>query len=150
MKFLLASILSILLSTTLSADTIKPKSTGVFFDKDSSLEWQDDYSDNKGKIKYLDWDGAHKYCKALTLAGGKWRLPTLEELRVFVRHSKYKQLKEAKSEMNPSMVNNYWTSKERKENKDFAWRVSFLYHNVYYFKKSLATNVRCVRATNNN
>ena len=145
MSLIIATSISILLSTTQSADAIKPDNSVVFFDKDSGLEWQDDYSDNKGTIKYLDWNGANKYCKDLTLDGGKWHLPTLEELRVFVRQSKYKQLKDAKSKMNPTMVNNYWTSKEREEKKDYAWRVSFLYHNVYYFKKSLATNVRCVR-----
>jgi len=150
MKLILTTSISILLSTALSADAINANNNGVFFDKDSGLQWQDDYSDNKGKIQYLDWDGANKYCKNLTLDGGKWRLPTLEELRVFVRHSKYEQLKEAKSKMNPSKVNNYWTSKEREENKDYAWRVSFLYHNVYYFKKSLATNVRCIRTKTKN
>jgi len=146
MRLLLLSFLSVVISSTAIAGDEKSNALGVFTDDESHLQWQDDYSDNKGVIKDLDWEGAIEYCGSLLLNDEKWRLPTLLELRELVRKGKYAQFKVVKSTRNPDMVNNYWTSKVRENNEEYAWRVSFLYQNVYYFKKSLATNVRCVRS----
>ncbi len=44
-------------------------SVGVVKDNATGLEWQDNYSDNGGSIKYANWQGALDYCSVLGLDG---------------------------------------------------------------------------------
>lgn len=53
---------------------------GVVIDSNTNLQWQDDYSDNGGNIKYGNWEDAIVYCADLDLDGGGWRLPNIREL----------------------------------------------------------------------
>ncbi len=47
----------------------------------SALIWQDDYSDNGGKIKMATWKNAITYCNNLNVFGyDDWRLPHVKEL----------------------------------------------------------------------
>ena len=60
---------------------------GRIIDKSKKLVWQkchlglNNDTNCTGTSELTDWEGAKKYCNSLTLAGKKWRLPTLEELK---------------------------------------------------------------------
>ena len=52
------------------------KENGVLLDTLSGLQWT-----QRDNLRNIKWNGAKAYCKALSLAGGGWRLPTLEEFK---------------------------------------------------------------------
>ena len=117
---------------------------GVVTDNKTSLEWQDDYSDNANAIKRTTWENAIDYCEALTLESGGWRLPNIKELQSILDRSKF----------NPSLDNTvftktqnsyYWSSTTYVYDSYYAWIVGF--NNGYsgnYFK-NVSNYVRCVR-----
>jgi len=135
-------LLMIGLSTSLLADF--SRSNGVVTDSKTGLQWQDDYSDNGGDIKYAKWTDAIAYCEDLTLGGhSDWRLPNKKELLSIVDYGKY----------NPSIdtvfthtaSNYYWSSTTRAYYTDLAWIVYFHFGSTYYYPKSDDRYVRCVR-----
>ena len=116
---------------------------GIVTDNSTGLEWQDDYSDNGGDIKKANWIDSIDYCeKELTLDGGGWRLPNINELTSIMDDTKY----------NPS-INNifentksyaYWSSTSYYH--ETAWSVVFYSSTTSHVHKSRPTYyVRCVR-----
>lgn len=75
------------------ADAPKPadftRNNGVVTDNNTGFQWQDDYNDNNGIIKMTDWVGAIDYCNALSLNGGNWRLPNMNEMLTLVDDTKF-------------------------------------------------------------
>ncbi len=119
-------------------------SVGVVKDNATGLEWQDNYSDNGGSIKYANWQGALDYCSVLGLDGGGWRLPSIEELETSLDYGKY----------NPSVTENifehissldYWSSTAYANDTSHAWSVNFQSGYFSTLDKLYGTYVRCVR-----
>ena len=71
---------SILLFALIFTNVTALYANGVVTDSVTSLEWQNDFSDNGGDIKRLSWKNAIDYCENLNLDGGGWRLPNIREL----------------------------------------------------------------------
>ncbi len=53
---------------------------GICTDSDSGLEWQQQPTSGT-----ITWNDAKLHCQDLTLDGGGWRLPTIDELRSLIR-----------------------------------------------------------------
>ncbi len=130
---------------------------GVVVDNSTGLNWQDEYSDNSGKVKSLKWKDAIDYCESLSLGGRTdWRLPNLIELQSLIDYSQSAPM------INPVFKNTaecgypnicrYWSSSSAiPGNEDRAWFVDFdngeHYYNGGYNKdgdKSKPLHVRCV------
>lgn len=117
---------------------------GVVKDNVTGLEWQDNYSDNGGDIKQAEWQNAANYCFSLSLDGGEWRLPSIEELETLVDNGKY----------NPSVTENifehisssyYWSSTTAANSPSYAWSVGFLNGNSDSYPRKNDHYLRCVR-----
>lgn len=102
---------------------------GVVKDSLTSLEWQDDYSDNNGYIKHTTWTR---------------RLPTINELVSLVDDTR----------SNPAIDTifekitpyHYWSSSSITARLSKAWIVPFNNGAPGYNDKSTNYYVRCVRA----
>jgi len=123
------------------------RENGIIYDSNTKLEWQDDYSDNNGKIKATTWQNAINYCESLKLDNGGWRLPNLRELESLVDDTK----------INPSIngifkfikSNYYWSSTHIFSRYD-AWSVGFYYGDINFDGfNDIDTFVRCVRDAKN-
>ncbi len=128
---------------------------GVVTDQITGLEWQDNVDsaykswltlENYTNGNYHDTSGdtATTYCSDLTLDGGEWRLPSIEELETLVDNGKY----------NPSVTENifehisssrYWSSTADAYATSYAWIVHFGYGNSNGGYKTDDYYVRCVR-----
>ena len=136
------------------------RSGDVVIDNTTGLEWQDNESVRKQWLSDANCDAcrngntdacydtsgdtADTYCKNLTLDGGGWRLPTIEELETLVDDSRY----------NPSVTenlfqhissSNYWSSTTLADYTNGAWIVYFRNGYSYYYRKDYSHYVRCVR-----
>lgn len=129
------------LSAFLFADFSKV--SGVVTDSTTTLQWQDDYSDNGGNIKTSTWTGAIDYCEALALDGGGWRLPNKKELLSLVDYTTYSPSIDAVFSNNIS--SNYWSSTTSGDFTSYAWIVHFRNGDASYYNKSSTCCVRCVR-----
>jgi len=123
------------------------KADGVVTDTKTTLEWQDDYSDNGDSVKYAKWVDAINYCQELTLGGNDdWRLPNQKELLSIVDYSTYNPA--ISSVFQNTTSSHYWSSTTSAGYSGFAWSVSFYFGNMKYgrnFKSVIESNVRCVR-----
>jgi len=117
---------------------------GVVTDSNTKLEWQDDYSDNKGNIKYATWSDAIEYCEALSLNGKGWRLPNINELESLVDDSRYNPSIDAIFENTYSYT--YWSSTSYVCDSDYAWIIHFYDGYQVSSVKTYGDYVRCVRA----
>jgi len=132
----------VLLSSVMLADFSR-SSEGIVTDNITTLQWQDDYSDNGGSVKIVVWEAAIDYCEALTLGGyDDWRLPNINELKSIIDRSRF----------NPAIVsvfeytsNKYWSSTTSKDNDRDAWNVYFSYGTDSWDHKDNSGYVRCVR-----
>ena len=141
MKKILLS--TILLSAWIYADF--SRINGVVSDSKTTLQWQDDYSDNSGSIKQANWTVAIDYCEALELGGqSDWRLPNLNELTSLVDDTKYNP--SISNVFENSASNGYWSSTSYASSSDYAWIVYFYYGYQNYYRKNHGYYVRCVRA----
>ena len=122
------------------------KANGVVTDNQTTLEWQDDYSDNGNNGKSAKWTDAIDYCEALTLNGkDDWRLPNKKELLSIVDYGTYNPAISSVFEKTNSL-NYFWSSTTGASYTSAAWGVYFGNGDTYYLNKSYNTHVRCVRA----
>lgn len=119
------------------------KASGVVTDSTTTLQWQDDYSDNGGTIKTATWTVAIDYCEALNLAGGGWRLPNKKELLSVVDYVRYSP--SISPVFDHTISNYYWSSTTYADYTSYAWLVYFYYGRTSSYYKSSTNNVRCVR-----
>ena len=122
------------------------KVNGVVTDSTTTLEWQDEYSDNGGNIKSATWTDAIDYCEALSLnSKDDWRLPNKKELLSIVDYGTYNP---AISFVFEKTVTNddYWSSTTYASYTSHAWYVNFRNGDAYGYNKSNSYSVRCVRA----
>ena len=121
----------------------KTKNNGVVTDSRTTLQWQDDYSDNAGSIKQTTWTAAIDYCEALSLDGEGWRLPNKKELLSIVDYNHYTP------SINTVFTNTsssyYWSATTHAHYTGTAWIVHFYYGYTDYYTKSGSYYVRCVR-----
>lgn len=135
-------LLMIGLSVSVYADF--SNENGVVIDSKTTLQWQDDYSDNGGDIKIASWTEAIDYCEALNLEGTGWRLPNKKELLSIVDYSTYSP------SINSFFTNTtsyyYWSSTTYASNSSSAWVVHFYDGSTNGNSKTNSNTVRCVRA----
>jgi hypothetical protein len=140
----------------------------IVTDHITGLEWQDDgnassvtkpwltqenydkCTGNNGQTqdttKCYDTSGdtAATYCTTLSLDGGGWRLPTIDELMYIADRSKRNPA------INPTFQHTasdyYWSSTTFVGYEDIAWGVYFFNGSDYWDDKGHARYVRCVRA----
>jgi len=128
------------------------KANGVVTDSKTTLEWQDDYSDNGNNIKSATWTDAIDYCESLSLNGqSDWRLPNKNELLSIVDYGTFNPAISSVFEMTPtsnqSWLSYYWSSTAYARDPYRAWYVGFYYGKTsYHFHSYPYPNVRCVRA----
>jgi hypothetical protein len=120
------------------------KNGGVVTDSITTLQWQDDYSDNSGSVKDANWTDAIGYCENLSLDGySDWRLPNKRELISIVDYSVYNPSLDSTFENNTS--SNYWSSTSYASNSDNAWIMVMSNGYTHYNLKTNSLYVRCVR-----
>ncbi len=130
----------------------------VVTDHITGLQWQDDtaaktvtkpwatqanydagnYSDTSG-------DTATTYCATLTLDGGGWRLPTVQELQGIVVDGAYSPSIDTTAFVNYSTSSSYWSATTHAYYTNDAWVVYFGSGNTNSSYKSDNYNVRCVK-----
>ena len=121
------------------------KANGVVTDNKTTLEWQDDYSNNGDSIKRAKWTDAIDYCEELTLNGqSDWRLPNKKELLSIVDYGTYNPAISSVFEKTTSY--GYWSSTTLASYTNYAWFVNFYYGRTGNYYKSASYYVRCVRA----
>ena len=141
MKKIMVAIVG--LSIALLADFSR-SSEGIVTDNTTTLQWQDDYSDNGGSVKEAKWEDAINYCEALTLGGhDNWRLPNFNELYAIADHTKRYPAIDAAFQTVVSDF--YWASTTIVGREDDAWGVYFYYGGNGVGNKSSSRYVRCVR-----
>ena len=132
------------------------KSDGVVTDSVSSLEWQDDYTDNSGSVKQSNWVDAIAYCENLTLnLQSDWRLPNRNELLSIADFSTYsyaissvfENLGDTSIGAEDYVSANYWSSTADPVD-NLIWVVNFYdgLSAVSLSQDSPSPYVRCVRA----
>ena len=126
--------------SSLSEDGRFSRTNGVVTDSTTNLQWQDDTT--KGSL----WEDAISYCEALSLDGGNWRLPNLNELTSLVDDT----------ETDPAISRvfvhseswSYWSSTTVANDTKNAWVVEFtngFQYNDNYKHLAGQNDVRCVR-----
>ena len=122
------------------------KANGVVTDSKTTLEWQDDYSDNGNNIKSGIWIDAIDYCESLSLNGhSDWRLPNKNELLSIVDYGTFNPAISSVFEMTTSYY--CWSSTTTSASyTNYAWYVYFYGGGTNFDYKSHNGDVRCVRA----
>ena len=146
MKKLLTILLLSMMSTLMAGFN---STLGVVTDSVTTLEWQDDYSDNAGVVKQTNWENAIAYCEALALDGGGWRLPNIRELNSIVDYSKYNPAID--SVFSNNNTNYYWSSTVFSASSETGFGqdakvIHFGNGGQYSHYKGSSDYVRCVRA----
>ena len=122
------------------------KANGVVTDNQTTLEWQDDYSDNGGNLNSATWTDAIDYCEALTLNGKEdWRLPNKNELLSIVDYGTYNPAISSVFEKTTSDY--YWSSTAYASySNNYKWLVDFYGGYTHDSYETYGNGVRCVRA----
>ena len=104
---------------------------GVVRDTEEDLEWV------AGPDRDMSWEEAQKWVRSLTIGGGGWRMPTLDELAVLSK----KELKTFNGTP-PLKTNgvNVWSA-EIKDSSS-AWFFSFYFGYKYWHKRSESSTLR--------
>ncbi len=105
-------------------------------------EWQRGDAERR-----MDWTEAKAYCAELNLAGGGWRLPTLEELKGLIDKGQptSPSIVTALRATTPSAFSGYWSGAHALSALDQAWGVDFSWGNSYFYDDWRKNRVRCVR-----
>ena len=141
MKKIMVAIVG--LSIVLLADFSR-SSEGIVTDNTTTLQWQDDYSDNGGNVKWAKWKDAINYCEALTLGGhDDWRLPNFNELYSIADHTK--RAPAIDTTFQTVGLDDYLSSTAVVGYEDNAWGVDFNSGADYFDLKGNSHAVRCVR-----
>ena len=116
---------------------------GIVTDLATGLEWQDDV-DFVQKPNDASGGTAITYCSDLTLDGGGWRLPSIEEMATLVDNGKYN------SSVTDGVFQHfsssyYWSSTTYADDSSSAWFMSFSYGYSGSLNKTYDNYVRCVR-----
>ncbi len=125
------------------------KNNGIVTDSKTTLQWQDEYSDNWEQIKEGTWTEALNYCEALELGGyTDWRLPNIVELLSIVDYSIRAPSIDLIFEYMTD-YDTYWTSTST-TNELHAYTVDFYqgfpeYSKKFYEYGSYEHAIRCVR-----
>ncbi|HVY32082.1 MAG TPA: DUF1566 domain-containing protein [Polyangiaceae bacterium] len=111
---------------------------GVVKDAFTQLSWQQQTpSDHYG------FSEAGQYCAGLTLDGGGWRLPSINELQTLVDETKNPSINLTAFPGTPSEY--FWSSSPVIDDASRAWTTFFTNGSTYSFAASSGKNVRCVR-----
>jgi hypothetical protein len=113
-------------------------SDGIVFDTQTELTWQQVFPPAR-----QSWADATAYCGALELAGGGWRLPSINELQTLVDDSKNPAIELAAFPSTPSEY--FWSSSTVVGDASRAWTAFFTNGSTYSFAMTALKNVRCVR-----
>jgi len=109
------------------------------FDFTTKLTWQRAHDANE-----YDWQAAKKYCQALVLAGGGWRLPTLRELFSIVDFSQSKPAID-KTVFAAFTTQSFWSATTYLRYPSYAWYVYFGSGTTDGSGMPNSMSVRCVR-----
>jgi len=120
---------------------------GIVTDTVSKLEWQDDYSDNDGDIKYTTWQESINYCENLVLdEKSNWRLPNINELNSIVDDTKRRP--SINNIFKSTNSNIYWSSTTNMIAElgfNRAWCIEFEFGGTGSPLKTKKHFVRCVK-----
>ncbi len=124
-------------------------SAGVVVDTITGLEWQDSYPSSSAGWTRSNWRGAISYCNNLTLDGGGWRLPNINELKSLYRNLDYLNLNYRDIFQNIRTGGNYayWSSTTAIYFKDYYGLkyTDYAYANTIVGRKDWSYYIRCVR-----
>lgn len=108
-------------------------------DNNTKLTWERALSSGP-----VEWSQAYAHCASLALAGGGWRMPTIQELQTLVDDSKHNPaIDEAAFPNTPADY--AWSSTPYAEVAGPVWRVNFYDGFVNAGGMNNAHIVRCVR-----
>ena len=129
---------------------------GIILDKRFNLYWQkcsarsaestqtEDNSCPTTKPLTMTFKGAIDYCKTLTLADKKWRLPTVNELASLIDHNKIDPAIDSKYFPDTQFLG-YWSATSYAGNVQWVWYVDFYNGSLEKSSQDMdAKLVRCV------
>lgn len=129
----------------------KDNRDGTVTDIRTKLIWQKcslgqkNNSECSGAPSDYEWEDAIKGCTNLSLAGKKWRLPTIEELDSFVLSD---QESSGESTVFPNTeASYYWSSTKEADKKNISWYRDFSTGKSHFDSTSNLGFVRCVTGT---
>jgi len=114
----------------------------IVTDHITGLQWQDNA---EAKTITKDWADAQTYCSSLSLDGGGWRLPTVQELQSIVVDGAYNPSIDTTAFVNYISSDGYWSSTTYANYTSSAWIVGFSNGSTDYSNKTTTSYVRCVR-----
>jgi len=118
---------------------------GIVNDTNTSLQWQDNYNDNKHLIKQTHWSEAIDYCEGLILEGkDDWRVPNIKELQSIIDNEEVSFSFNKIFKKNKAKI--YWSSSSYIKNSTKVWKVNFANGStIKGTKRDALSFVRCVR-----
>jgi len=117
----------------------RDNANGIVTDNATGLQWQDNAVGST-----MNHAAAITHCTNLSLDGGAWRLPTIEELVSITDKSRTNPSIDPTFQSVISSV--YWSSTTNASDSDYAWVVNFYRGNDLWYGKSVIRYVRCVRS----
>ena len=92
---------------------------GVITDSQTGLQW------HVGP-NYVGWDEARSYCRDLSVAGGGWRMPTMDELRgVWTGYDNFDSHYSMPPACNAKELNIWWVWSSERCDFSTAWGLNF-------------------------
>jgi CHAT domain-containing protein/Tfp pilus assembly protein PilF len=108
--------------------------SGIVFDTRTGLEWI------VGPDQNISWRKAKSWVESLSVAGGEWRMPTLDELQTLYKHGS------GKRNMTPLLKTTGWRvwsgEVRRSGNRFHPWYFRFHQGTRHWVKQSYSNNTR--------